>query len=333
MGASSARSASTVAGAAILVALALDCVGELPARWHPVVWYGKVIGRLERHAPHGERARLIHGGVAILAAAPLAILPAIAVQRVAHRTEKALAERGHIHLGLLAAAAIEGAALTPFFALRMLVASGRTVRLALEQRDLPAAREALASLVSRERAELDASLVAAAAVESLAENLSDSVVAPLLFYVFFGLPGAAFYRLVNTFDSMIGYHGQYEHLGKAAARLDDALNFFPARLTAGLIVSLAPLIGGDARAAWRIWRRDAGRTVSPNAGHPMAAAAGALGVQLEKVGHYTLGDARQPITPVTIRRAETMVRCVGGVAILLLAGVATWMESKRVTRG
>ena len=317
----------------MLVALALDCVGEVPTRWHPVVWYGEAIGQLERHAPRGEGARLIYGGGAILIAAPLAILPAMAVQRLARRAQTTLAGHGQARQGAIAAALIEGTALTPFFALRMLVASGRTVRVALEREDLPAAREALASLVSRERADLGTSLIAAAAVESLAENLSDSVVAPLLCYALFGLPGAAFYRLVNTFDSMIGYHGQYEHLGKAAARFDDALNFFPARLTAALIVALAALFGGDARAAWRIWRRDAERTASPNAGNPMAAAAGALGVQLEKVGHYTLGDAHQPVTAATIRQAETMVRAVGGAAILLLAGVAIWRETKQVKHG
>jgi adenosylcobinamide-phosphate synthase len=333
MGAASARHAPKVAGAAILVAVALDLIGELPAPWHPVVWYGTAIGRLERCAPHGERARLAYGGGMILIAAPLAILPAMAVQRLARRARATLAGRGHARRGVAAAAVIEGAALTPFFASRMLVASGRAVRVALERDDLPAAREALASLVSRERADLDAPLIAAAAVESLAENLSDSVVAPLLCYALFGLPGAAFYRLINTFDSMIGYHGRYEHLGKAAARLDDALNFLPARLTACLIDALAPLFGGDVQAAWRIWRRDARRTSSPNAGHPMAAAAGALGVQLEKVGHYTLGDARQLVTPATIQRAEKMVRTVGGVAILMLAGAATWKETKRVEHG
>jgi adenosylcobinamide-phosphate synthase len=333
MSAASARHAPEVAGAAILVAVALDLVGELPARWHPVVWYGTAIGRLERYAPHGEGARLAYGGGMIVLAAPLALLPAMAVQRLARRVQTTLAGRGHARCGIVAAAVLEGAALTPFFALRMLVASGRTVRVALERDDLPAAREALASLVSRERAGLDASLVAAAAVESLAENLSDSVVAPLLCYALFGLPGAAFYRLVNTFDAMIGYHGQYEHLGKAAARLDDALNFLPARLTAALIVALAPLFGGDARAAWRVWRRDAARTASPNAGHPIAAAAGALGVQLEKVGHYTLGDARQPVTPATIRLAETMVHYVSGVAVLVLAGTATRRGTRLVAHG
>ncbi len=333
MCATSIRSTPEVAGAAMLVALALDLVGEMPARWHPVVWYGKAIARLERAAPHGERARLAYGGGMIAIAAPLAIFPAMALQRLARRTRTTLARHGGVWQGIAAAAIIEGGALAPFFALRMLVESGQLVRMSLERDDVPAAREALASLVSRDRADLDESLIAAAAVESLAENLSDSVVAPLLAYTIFGLPGAAFYRLINTFDSMIGYHGHYEHLGKACARLDDTLNLLPARLTAGCIVALAPLYGGDARAAWRIWRRDARRTASPNAGHPMAAAAGALGVQLEKVDHYTLGDARQPIDPGAIRRAERMVRYVGGATILLLASAAAWRETKRVERG
>jgi adenosylcobinamide-phosphate synthase len=321
------------AGAAMLVALALDAIGELPARWHPVVWYGAAIGRLERSAPSGERAQLVYGAAMILVATPLAVLPAMGMHRLARQANAALAGRGYRRSGIAASAAIEGATLTPFFALRMLTESGQVVRVALERDDLPGAREALANLVSRNRADLSAPLVAAAAVESLAENLSDSVVAPLLYYALFGLPGAAFYRLVNTFDSMIGYRERYEHLGKAAARLDDALNLLPSRLTASLIVALAPLYGGDRRAAWRIWRRDAHRTASPNAGHPMAAAAGALGVQLEKVGHYRLGDARRPIAPATIRQAEGMVRCVGGAAILLLAGVAAWRQRERVERG
>jgi adenosylcobinamide-phosphate synthase len=118
---------------------------------------------------------------------------------------------------------------------------------------------------------------------------------------------------------MIGYHGHYEYLGKPAARLDDALNLIPSRLTAGLIALLAPLYGGDPRAAWRIWRRDGRTTASPNAGQPMAAAAGALGVQLEKVGHYRLGDAHRPCTATTIRQAERMDWYVGLAAIAALA--------------
>lgn len=315
---------------AILVALALDLIGELPAAWHPVVWYGRLIRQMERHASQRKRAQLAYGGVMILLAAPAAIIPAIAVQRLARQAQTAFAKRRHPRQGIATAALVEGAALTPFFALRMLVESGRAVRLALTRDNLPAAREALGSLVSRDRANLSAPLVAAAAVESLAENLSDSVVAPILYYALFGLPGAALYRLVNTFDSMIGYHGHYEYLGKAAARLDDTLNLIPSRLTALLITLLAPLYGGNRRNAWRVWRRDARVTASPNAGHPMAAAAGALGVQLEKVGHYTLGDATRPVTAATIRQAEQMVWRVGGTSVLLLASVATWQRRRKI---
>jgi adenosylcobinamide-phosphate synthase len=304
-------------GGALLVAYALDRLGEPPAHWHPVVWYGRLIARLERAAPAGRFPQLLYGAAMLLLAAPAALLPALFVQRLARRMRIGAARRGYTLVGALLYALIEGAALNPFFALHMLVDAGRVVREALEQDDLPAARQALQSLVSRDRSQLPAELVAAAAIESLAENLSDSIVAPLFYYTLAGLPGAALYRLCNTFDSMLGYHGRYEYLGKAAARLDDALNLLPARLTALLIIAGAPLFGGDRRRAWRIWRRDARKTASPNAGQPMSAAAGAMGVQLEKVGHYILGDNERAATASDIRRAEQMVQRIGTLVILL----------------
>ena len=307
------------AGAAVLVALGLDILGEPPASWHPVAWYGKCIQRLEQAAPHDHLAQLMYGGVMLLLAAPTAVLPAAIAHQVAKQVRAEAIQRGCTAGGFIGYALVEGVCLKPFFALRMLAGAGRAVRLSLERGDLPAARHALQSLVSRDRSELTAELAGAAAIESLAENLSDSVVAPLLYYTLFGLPGAAAYRLFNTFDSMVGYHGRYEYLGKAAARLDDVLNVLPARLTALLIIALAPLFGGRRRKAWQIWQRDASRTASPNAGHPMAAGAGALGVQLEKVGHYRLGDNDQAITASSIRQAEQMVWSIGCVAVFLTA--------------
>jgi len=277
------------AGAAVLVALGLDVLGEASATWHPVVWYGKLIRRLEQAAPQGRLPQLLYGMVMLMLAAPAAFLPATIVHVLAKWVRAEAIQRGSADSGIILYALIEGVGLTPFFALRMLAEAGHSVRLSLEQGDLPAARHALQSLVSRERSELTSELAGAAAIVSLAENLSDSIVAPLFYYTLFGLPGAAMYRLFNTFDSMVGYHGQYEYLGKAAARLDDALNLLPARLTALLIIALAPLFGGNRLTAWQIWQRDAQRTASPNAGHPMAAAAGALSLQLEKIGHYRLG--------------------------------------------
>ncbi len=349
-------------GAAVLVALGLDLLGEPPAAWHPVVLYGKLIRRLEQAAPRGHIPQLLYGIVMLMVATPAALLPAAIVHQLARLVRAGAIQQGCSHEaidtrsasyptrelkgypqgdtcppdrvplrqaplrgstgsygGVILFALIEGIGLKPCFALRMLAGAGRSVRLALEQGDLPAARNALQSLVSRDCSGLTAELAGAAAIESLAENLSDSVVAPLLYYTLLGLPGAAAYRLFNTFDSMIGYHGQYEYLGKAAARLDDVLNVLPARLTALLIIALAPLFGGSQLKAWHIWRRDAYKTASPNAGHPMAAAAGALGLQLEKVGHYTLGDKDKVMTASGVRQAEQMVWSIGCVVVFLTA--------------
>jgi adenosylcobinamide-phosphate synthase len=311
----------------ILLAVVLDLIGEPPVDWHPVVWYGKLIRRLEQAAPHGRLAQLLYGLLMPIFAA-IFVLPLILLVQflVGHICLNSTQVRWKYWLSAL----IEGGALKPFFALRMLANAGRRVRYALERGDLPAARLALQSLVSRDCSCLTADLAAAATIESLAENLSDSVVAPLFYYVLFGLPGAALYRLCNTLDSMIGYRGHYEYLGKASARLDDVLNLLPSRLTALLIISLAPLFGGKRQTAWRIWRRDAGKTASPNAGHPMSAASGALGIQLEKVGHYTLGDNEKVVWPADIKRAERMVWCVGGVTIVLCCILKTSSISRYI---
>ncbi len=318
-------------------------LGEPPAAWHPVVWYGKLIQLLEQAAPQRPLAQFLYGIAMLILATPIALLPTLGAHVLAQRVQERLVR--YPRLGILSSALLEGASLKPFFALRMLAEAGSTVRYALEQGDLLAARYALRSLVSRDCSQLTAELVAAAAIESLAENLSDSVVAPLFYYVLFGVPGAATYRLFNTFDAMIGYHGRYEYLGKVAARLDDLLNFVPSRLTALLIIVSAPIFGGNRRTAWRIWRRDARKTESPNAGHPMAAMAGALEVQLEKVNHYILGDAKTqdtgsaqfpgptqgpgsaqdtgsaqgPIPTAHLRQAEQMVWRIGVGVIALTA--------------
>jgi adenosylcobinamide-phosphate synthase len=125
-------------------------------------------------------------------------------------------------------------------------------------------------------------------------------VAPLFYFLIFGIPGAIAYRVVNTLDAVIGYHGKYEYSGKFAARLDDVLNFIPARLTALLLVSAGFLSRRDGRKSWQVACDEHKKTESPNAGWPMAAMAGALSVQLEKVGHYKLGEANALLMPETI---------------------------------
>lgn len=309
----------TTAGSviAILVACGLDALGEPPSSLHPVVWYGKLIRRLERYAPRHQAAQLLYGGAMPLLAAGMVFPSTVFLQKLICLFTDHSEKRLRLPVSTLLYGVLMGSALKPFFALRMLADAGKTVRLSLESDDLSAARDNLISLVSRDRSKLSESLIAAAAVESLAENMSDSVVAPLFYYTCCGLPGAALYRLVNTFDSMIGYHGKYEYLGKVVARLDDVLNIIPARLTALMIIACAPLYGGTSIGGLKIWRRDARKTESPNAGQPMSAAAGSLGIQLEKVNHYQLGDPERPVRADDIRRAEIMVWCVGSLTILL----------------
>src|SRR5436305_8828257 len=162
---------------------------------------------------------------------------------------------------------------------RALVEAGHEVESRLWHDDIEGARRAVTALVSRDASALDAPLLASAAVESLAENTADSIVGPLLAYAIGGLPAAFAYRATNTLDAMIGYRGRYEYLGKAAARLDDLANLVPARITAALLLLGAAIFRQDARAGWHIFRRDARRTESPNAGRPMAAMAGLLRVE------------------------------------------------------
>jgi adenosylcobinamide-phosphate synthase len=272
-------------------ALALDLTwGEPPNALHPVVWMGRVASTLERMAPRRGRVAQLLFGVLIVAlvALPFAAAAALVMRAVAHWPAVQLV------VGALA--------LKSTFAWAALGRAGRELRDRVAAHDLAGARHALRSLCSRDPAKLDGPQLLAAAIESLAENASDSFVAPLFYYLLFGLPGAVAYRAVNTLDAMIGYHGRYEYLGKAAARLDDVLNFIPARLTAGLLLLAATLGEGDARRGWRILARDGASTESPNAGRPMAAMAGLLGVALEKVDCYRLGDPVQPVAVETLDR-------------------------------
>ena len=168
---------------------------------------------------------------------------------------------------------------------------------------------------------LDEAQLASAAIESLAENLSDSVVAPGLFYLIGGLPGAYAYRAANTLDAMIGYHGDYEQLGKVAARVDDLLNLVPARLSALLLLGAAGFGLGNGAWAWRTLWRDHGQTASPNAGWPMSAAAGALGRRLEKIDHYILGAEFAEPGAGDVERAARLYYGAVGLALGLLFGL------------
>ena len=279
-----------LASVAVLVALAVDRVwGEPPARWHPVVGMGAYL------AWAGQRT------------APLAHVADARPRRAFWRGALAW-QVGALAVGLLAwglvwllaaapgglQAVVLGLLLKPLLAWRMLRDEVLAVEKALGE-SLPAGRVRLAWLVSRDVDRLDAAQVRESAIETLAENLNDSVVAPLFWFAIAGLPGAALYRFANTADAMWGYRGErqgrdWTWAGKWAARADDALSWLPARITAGLLA----MVSGAVR--WRALRAQAPQTPSPNSGWPMAAMALALGIRLGKPGVYVLNAAgRQPV--------------------------------------
>ena len=227
----------------------------------------------------------------------------------------------------LAGVVLDALALTCLLSVRGLVSAAREVAAALRGSDLAAARRAVGyHLVSRPTAELDEGHVASAAVESVAENLTDSLVAPALFFLAGGLAGAAVYRVVNTADAMFGYRaGPLEYFGKVAARLDDLLNLIPARLAGLSLVVGAALAGESGRGALRALWRDRRRTASPNAGWTMAAMAGALGLTLEKPGAYRLGAGALPAA-ADVGRSLRVFGVAAGVSLGML--VAVWLISR-----
>jgi adenosylcobinamide-phosphate synthase len=295
--------------AAIALAIAMDFLfGDPPGRWHPVAWIGSLLTQGRRYLERGSpRGLLVRGALLVVGSAVLAALAGWAAGAL---------DRHSTSIGV----GIEAIALKLSFSLRNLASACWRVAGALRAGDLGEARRLVGfHLVSRPTGELDAGQVASAAVESVAENLTDAFVAPLLCYFAFGLPGAYVYRAINTADAMIGYRaGHLEYFGKVAARLDDVINLIPARVSALAIVVATGAVGGDARCAWRTMIRDHGLTASPNAGWTMSAMAGALGIALEKPGVYRLGEGSLPGAGHIGRSVQTVLAAGLGTAAAMI---------------
>ncbi len=309
----------------LIAALAIDAaLGDPPAIYravpHPVAALGRVIAWLDARWNDPaliEPARRRRGALAVLlvvaGAAAIAWLLALFLRQFdwswvaeALAASTLLAFRGlHDHVARVASALDEG---------------------------IEAGRGAVAEIVGRDPASLDAPGIARAAIESTAENFADGAVAPVFWFLIAGLPGLAAYKAVNTLDSMIGHRTErHEAFGRAAARLDDALNLLPARIAGGLIVLAGAIVpGASAAAAWRAMVRDARRHRSPNAGWPEAAMAGALGLSLAGPRRYDgkivedawMGDGRRDADPGDIRRALRLYLAAGGLmAAFVVAGL------------
>ena len=318
---------------ALLVALAVDrWLGEPPVRLHPVVWMGNYLGWAGRWLQRHTRAQPADGlpgtpdwkafwlgALAWSVGAAVVYTAFWFVQNLLYRSVAAelgaIGAMGAVWSGLLVAVLV-GVALKPLLAWAMLKSEVLAVEAALDAGQggsLEGGRERLRWLVSRDVAALSESGVRESAIESLAENLNDSVVAPIFWFVLLGLPGAALYRFANTADAMWGYRGVYhgqhwEWAGKWAARADDCLSWLPARIT-GVLLALVAGRGGAQL------RREAARTPSPNSGWPMAAMALGLGVCLQKPGVYALNA-----TGHAPRNSDT-VRAVAYASKALASGV------------
>lgn len=295
------------------LAFAIDVLlGDPPNRFHPVAWMGNVIAQARRFSPQrGNIKRFIYGGLFLAIGFTTVGLIGWAI------------DRGGAKMPLAVAVVVQALVLKSTFSVRSLSRAARAVAEPLHRDDLAAARYQVSyHLVSRDVSQLDAAELSAATIESIAENTSDSVVAPLFFFAVAGLPGALVYRFVNTCDAMWGYRTpELEWLGKTSARLDDLLNLVPARMTAIVMIICGGLYHRRLGAAFGIWRRDRALTASPNAGHPMSATAGVLGVSLEKKGHYLLGAGLRLPDVNDIDRAVHLLWVTAVVSVAMVIGL------------
>lgn len=289
---------------------------------HPVRAIGALIAGLEKllrrifpQSPGGELA-----GGAVLVALTVAIPTGL--------TALILWACGRVSFWL--AFGVETLLCYQLLACRSLRVESGKVYQALKENDLTGARQAVSMIVGRDTERLDEAGVAKAAVETVAENASDGVIAPLIFLALGGAPLGMCYKAVNTMDSMVGYkNDRYLYFGRAAAKLDDLVNLIPARIAGVLMCLGAVLCGYDGREAWRIFLRDRKNHKSPNSAHTEAACAGALGVQLAGSNYYfgrlvekpTIGDGRRPVEALDILRAGRLLYATAFLALLLFCGL------------
>jgi adenosylcobinamide-phosphate synthase len=312
----------TIALIAMLFELCLGYPQRLVrALGHPVIWIGSLIGALDRTFNRDAvepRMRRSAGVVAVLTLIAIVGLIAFVIERELFR----------LPFGIFATALVA----STLIAQRSLHRHVANVAAALETKDIAASRDAVSHIVGRDSAKLDEAGVARAAIESLAENFSDAVVAPVLWLAIAGLPGATLYKAINTADSMIGHRTpRHQAFGWAAARLDDLVNLPASRLAALLLIAAAA-VSKDASAveAWRTVWLDASRHRSPNAGYPEAAMAGAIGLSLAGLRVYggvriddaTMGRGRWDATAADIRRALQLYRTADAILLAMLTATA-----------
>lgn len=315
---------------AVVLGFVLDLlIGDPHWLYHPIRLVGHLISGLEKLLrgifPKTEKGELTAGVFLLILTAGITTAAALGLLTLA----------GRIHPYVRFA--LETIMCYQLLATKSLKDETMKVYDALKEKDLEKARYAVSMVVGRDTAVLDEIGVTKAAVETVAENTSDGIIAPLLFLVIGGAPFGFFYKAVNTMDSMVGYKNEkYLYFGRAAAKFDDVLNYIPARLSAVLMTAASGLCKMDAKHAWKIYKRDRYNHSSPNSAHTEAVTAGALHIQLAGNAYYfgklyekpTLGDADRPVEFEDIRRANVLLYGTAILALIvfsLVKGVILWV--------
>jgi adenosylcobinamide-phosphate synthase len=270
----------------ILLAIIVDLLfGEPPSKIHPVVLMGQLISFTKKFLiKYNNKSSGIVLTTIILTIFVLLFAVILKISTI------------YYFLYLIISAVL----LSTTFAIKSLIDSVKNVREDLKI-DIDKAKHSMSYLVSRDTSKLSESDIVSACIETLTENITDSVTAPLIYTYIFGVLGGVFYRVVNTLDAMVGYKNPENlNIGWFPAKFDDLLNYLPARITGILVVIASVFLKLDWKSSYKIMMRDAKKTPSPNSGYPMAAAAGALGIQLNKHGYYKLGDNLNPLKIETI---------------------------------
>jgi adenosylcobinamide-phosphate synthase len=286
----------------LLLAVIFDILfGEPPAFLHPVVWMGKLINLFVGLSPRSHRK--IYGFIMVLFCVGIMVLIARALEL--------------IRSGIMAIV-IMAYFLKSSFSIRMLFVSAIGIQRDLEIGNVEKVRRDLKTFVGRDTSHLNTHQSTSAVIESLAESFVDGILSPLFYFLIFGLPGALAYRMINTLDSMVGYKKEpFTQLGYAAARIDDIVNFVPARMSL-VFIFIASIFFGKPSDAIRTCMLDHNKTASPNSGWSMAAVSGALNVRLEKIGYHVMGSNYCDPEPFYIRKA---INVLGFSSFLVIAGI------------
>lgn len=313
----------------VFFALVLDLViGDPKNKFHPTAWFGILIARLTPYAKSSKNLEKL-GGVFII------LIPCGIVVFLMILLNFGINMIAPDYISIIVFVIVGGILMKTTIAIKGMEKHALAVAKCIEENDIYGARDNLSMIVKRNTKNLDQNHVISGTLESISENTVDGVTGPFFYFAVFGLPGAFVYRVINTADSMIGYKTHFfKNIGWFGANCDKILNYLPSRLTGFLMIFSAMILRYNWKKSYEIMIRDGKKTESPNAGYPMAAAAGALGVKFEKIGHYSLGDENISFTinhiksAISIMKITSIIFCMIVVVpiIFFLSFLGLWLH-------